>query len=60
MRLILPVYTYSYNIILHVYLKGPIACTRIKKGKGVCGQSWDRGQTIVVPDVDKFPGHIGM
>ena len=38
--------------------QGPVACTRIKKGKGVCGTSWDKAQTIVVPDVEKFPGHI--
>jgi L-methionine (R)-S-oxide reductase len=38
--------------------QGPIACTRIKKGKGVCGTSWLNQQTIVVPDVEKFPGHI--
>jgi L-methionine (R)-S-oxide reductase len=38
--------------------QGPVACTRIKKGKGVCGTSWAEAQTIVVADVDKFPGHI--
>lgn len=38
--------------------QGTIACTRIKKGKGVCGTSWDNNQTIIVEDVDKFPGHI--
>lgn len=38
--------------------QGPIACTRIKKGKGVCGQSWMQARTIIVPDVDQFPGHI--
>ena len=38
--------------------QGPLACTRIKKGKGVCGTSWATGETIVVPDVDQFPGHI--
>ncbi len=38
--------------------QGPIACTRIKKGKGVCGTSWETGQSQVVPDVDAFPGHI--
>lgn len=38
--------------------QGPIACTRIKKGKGVCGATWEREKTIIVPDVDKFPGHI--
>jgi GAF domain-containing protein len=38
--------------------QGPIACTRISKGKGVCGTCWALGQTIIVPDVSKFPGHI--
>lgn len=38
--------------------QGPIACTRIALGKGVCGTSWERGETIVVDDVDAFPGHI--
>jgi GAF domain-containing protein len=38
--------------------QGPIACTRIAKGKGVCGTAWERNETIVVPDVDAFPGHI--
>jgi len=38
--------------------QGPIACTRIKKGKGVCGTSWARAEALIVPDVDKFPGHI--
>ena len=38
--------------------QGPIACTRIQKGKGVCGTSWSEARTIIVPDVDQFPGHI--
>ena len=38
--------------------QGPVACTRIKKGKGVCGSSWAQAETIIVPDVDEFPGHI--
>jgi L-methionine (R)-S-oxide reductase len=38
--------------------QGPIACTRIRKGKGVCGAAWEQKQTLVVPDVDAFPGHI--
>lgn len=38
--------------------QGPIACTRIGLGKGVCGSSWKQKQTILVPDVDAFPGHI--
>jgi L-methionine (R)-S-oxide reductase len=38
--------------------QGPLACTRIRKGKGVCGISWERKATIIVPDVNAFPGHI--
>lgn len=38
--------------------QGPVACTRIKKGKGVCGASWANAKTLIVPDVEKFPGHI--
>ncbi|AIZ62830.1 GAF domain-containing protein [Hymenobacter sp. DG25B] len=38
--------------------QGPIACTRIRRGKGVCGTSWDQAKTILVPDVEQFPGHI--
>ncbi len=38
--------------------QGPVACTRIKKGRGVCGAAWQNAQTLIVPDVEKFPGHI--
>ena len=38
--------------------QGPVACTRIKKGRGVCGNSWQLAETLIVPDVSKFPGHI--
>ncbi len=38
--------------------QGPVACTRIAYGKGVCGKSWETKQTIIVEDVDNFPGHI--
>lgn len=38
--------------------QGPVACTRIKKGRGVCGSSWAQATTLIVPDVEKFPGHI--
>jgi GAF domain-containing protein len=38
--------------------QGPVACTRIAKGRGVCGTSWAKEETIVVADVEKFPGHI--
>jgi GAF domain-containing protein len=38
--------------------QGPVACTRIRKGKGVCGTSWEQAKTLIVPDVEAFPGHI--
>ena len=38
--------------------QGPVACTRIGLGKGVCGTSWQQEKTLIVPDVDAFPGHI--
>src|SRR5678816_1301480 len=38
--------------------QGPVACTRIAKGRGVCGTSWLQKKTLIVPDVEKFPGHI--
>jgi GAF domain-containing protein len=38
--------------------QGPVACTRIRKGRGVCGTSWAEGKTLIVPDVEAFPGHI--
>ena len=38
--------------------QGPVACTRIRKGRGVCGTSWERAETLIVPDVEQFPGHI--
>ncbi|MBO7593106.1 MAG: GAF domain-containing protein [Bacteroidaceae bacterium] len=38
--------------------QGPLACTRIQKGRGVCGTAWECGETVIVPDVDAFPGHI--
>jgi GAF domain-containing protein len=38
--------------------QGPVACTRIRKGKGVCGTAWEKAQTVIVPDVEAFPGHI--
>jgi len=38
--------------------QGPVACTRIKKGRGVCGMAWQNAATLIVPDVEKFPGHI--
>ncbi len=38
--------------------QGPVACTRIKKGRGVCGAAWEKATTLIVEDVEKFPGHI--
>ena len=38
--------------------QGPVACTRIRRGRGVCGTAWEEARTIVVPEVDLFPGHI--
>lgn len=38
--------------------QGPVACTRIRKGRGVCGSSWAQAETLIVSDVEKFPGHI--
>jgi len=38
--------------------QGPVACTRISRGKGVCGTSWETAESIIVPDVEQFPGHI--
>ena len=38
--------------------QGPVACTRIRKGRGVCGTSWAEAKTLIVPEVEKFPGHI--
>lgn len=38
--------------------QGPVACTRIRKGRGVCGAAWQNATTLIVPDVEKFPGHI--
>ncbi|MEO9483365.1 MAG: GAF domain-containing protein [Ekhidna sp.] len=38
--------------------QGPVACTRIRKGKGVCGTTWEKEEVLIVPNVDEFPGHI--
>ncbi|MCU0433710.1 MAG: GAF domain-containing protein [Bacteroidia bacterium] len=45
------------ELVLGPY-QGPVACTRIRKGKGVCGTAWAENRTLVVPDVEAFPGHI--
>jgi len=46
------------NELVLAPFQGPVACTRIRKGKGVCGTSWEKKRAIIVPDVEKFPGHI--
>lgn len=51
-------YLVKENQLVLAPFQGPVACTRIRKGKGVCGTSWEKAQTVIVPDVEKFPGHI--
>lgn len=52
------VYTVKGSELVLGPFQGPVACTRIAKGKGVCGAAWEQGKTLVVPDVEAFPGHI--
>jgi len=52
------VYFVKDNQLVLGPFQGPVACTRIAYGKGVCGKSWELKQTIIVEDVDQFPGHI--
>ena len=51
-------YLVKENQLVLAPFQGPVACTRIKKGRGVCGTSWEKAVTVIVPDVEKFPGHI--
>ena len=51
-------YIVKQNELVLGPFQGPVACTRIKKGRGVCGTSWQQAKTLIVPDVEKFPGHI--
>ena len=51
-------YVVKNNELVLAPFQGPVACTRIRKGRGVCGTSWADAQTLIVPDVEKFPGHI--
>ena len=51
-------YRVAGNELLLGPFQGPVACMHIPFGKGVCGTAWQRQQTVVVPDVDQFPGHI--
>ena len=51
-------YMVKNNELVLAPFQGPVACTRIKKGRGVCGSSWQQRKTLIVPDVEQFPGHI--
>jgi L-methionine (R)-S-oxide reductase len=51
-------YVVKNDVLVLAPFQGPIACTRISKGRGVCGSAWEQMQTLIVPDVEKFPGHI--
>lgn len=51
-------YRVTEGVLVLGPFQGPLACTRIKKGKGVCGTAWEREETVIVSDVDAFPGHI--
>ena len=51
-------YTVNGDLLELGPFQGPVACYRIKRGRGVCGTAWDRDETLIVPDVDQFPGHI--
>ncbi len=55
--LVKPALSENNELVLGPF-QGPVACTRIKKGRGVCGAAWQQAQTLIVPDVEKFPGHI--
>jgi L-methionine (R)-S-oxide reductase len=51
-------YLVEHNELVLGPFQGPVACTRIQMGRGVCGSSWKEAKTLIVPDVEKFPGHI--
>lgn len=51
-------YLVKNNELVLAPFQGPVACTRIRKGRGVCGSSWEQAKTLIVPEVEKFPGHI--
>ena len=51
-------YVVKEEMLVLAPFQGPLACTRIRYGKGVCGTAWKDAQTIIVPDVEQFPGHI--
>jgi GAF domain-containing protein len=51
-------YLVKDNELVLAPFQGPVACTRIAKGRGVCGSAWQQAETLIVPDVEEFPGHI--
>ncbi len=51
-------YVVKEEMLVLAPFQGPLACTRIRYGKGVCGTAWKEARTVVVPDVEQFPGHI--
>ncbi len=51
-------YVVKEDVLVLGPFQGPVACTRIRYGKGVCGTAWEKRETILVPDVELFPGHI--
>lgn len=51
-------YVVKKDMLVLAPFQGPIACTRIRHGKGVCGTAWKEAKTLIVPDVEQFPGHI--
>lgn len=51
-------YVVKEDMLVLAPFQGPIACTRIRHGKGVCGTAWKEAKTLIVPDVEQFPGHI--
>jgi L-methionine (R)-S-oxide reductase len=51
-------YIVKGNELVLAPFQGPVACTRVAKGRGVCGAAWEQGKTLIVPDVEAFPGHI--
>ncbi len=51
-------YVVKNNELVLGPFQGPVACTRIQKGRGVCGTAWEKAETLIIPDVNKFEGHI--
>ena len=51
-------YVAKKDVLVLAPFQGPLACTRIAYGKGVCGTAWKNREVLIVPDVEKFPGHI--